>query len=197
MTCRRDSGPTNEPDPLADHRLTRLVGRMGLAGEDELHRALSALSSKPQQSLRIVQQQIRPLVGREAPRKAQRQCVGIEQMLRRFDLFGRARPMPPAAATAVRERIRRATCASAVRNCQSSASETQSDVASRVSASVPSQRSLPQASRPELVGFRRVPGRHVDAVGHVSDRYFGLRPAWKQRLQRCAGSPPRAGGSRR
>ena len=35
--------------------------------------------------------------------------------------------------------------------------------------------------RPKIVGRGRVPGRHVDSVGHVSDRDFVLRPARKER----------------
>lgn len=35
--------------------------------------------------------------------------------------------------------------------------------------------------RPKIVGRSRVPGGHVDSVGHVSYRYFVLRPARKQR----------------
>ena len=54
---------------------------------------------------------------------------------------------------------------------------------SRVSV-VPSQRSLPQALRPKIVGRRRVPGGHVDSVGHVSDRDFVLRPAREQRQKK-------------
>ena len=64
-------------DPFLNQRLARLVRRMGLAGKDELHRALR-IGQQAQQSLRVVQQQVRPFVGREAPRKAQRQCVGIK-----------------------------------------------------------------------------------------------------------------------
>ena len=37
--------------------------------------------------------------------------------------------------------------------------------------------------RPEIVGCRRVPGRHVDSVGHVSDGHFVLRPVRKKRLK--------------
>ena len=33
------------------------------------------------------------------------------------------------------------------------------------------------------VGFRRVPTRHVDSVGHVSDRHIVRWPAWEKRLK--------------
>ena len=67
----------NKVCPFLNQRLPRLVCRMCLAGDDELHRALGT-SQKPQQTLRIVQQQVRSLIGREAARKAQCQRVGIK-----------------------------------------------------------------------------------------------------------------------
>ena len=67
--------------PFMNQGLPRLVRGMGLASDDELHRALR-ISQQAQQTRRIVQKQVRPFVGREAPRKAQCQGVGIEEMLR-------------------------------------------------------------------------------------------------------------------
>ena len=81
-------GPPDELGPFLNQGLSRLVRRMGLAGKDELHRALG-IGQQAKQSLRVVQQQVRPLVGREAARKAERQCVGIEQMLRSVNRLGR------------------------------------------------------------------------------------------------------------
>ena len=83
-----DLGPANEVYPFLDQGLPRLVRRMGLAGNDELHRTLR-IGQQAKQSLRVVQQQVRSLVGGEAPRKAQRQCVGIKQMLCIFNRLGR------------------------------------------------------------------------------------------------------------
>ena len=37
--------------------------------------------------------------------------------------------------------------------------------------------------RPKIVGCCRVPARHVDSVGHVSDGHFVLRPVRKERLK--------------
>ena len=70
-------GLADEIDPFLDQGLPRLVLRMRLAGDDELHRALR-IGQQTKQPLRVVQQQVRSLVGREAARKAQRQCVGIK-----------------------------------------------------------------------------------------------------------------------
>ena len=37
--------------------------------------------------------------------------------------------------------------------------------------------------RPKIVGGRRVPGRHVNSVGHMADGHFVLRPVRKKRLK--------------
>ena len=59
---------------LADHVLARLVGGMGLAGEDELHRAVG-VEQQPAQALGLRQQQRRPLVRGEAAGEADGQRV--------------------------------------------------------------------------------------------------------------------------
>ena len=50
---------------------------MRFAGQDKLHRPLG-IGENAQQPVRIVKQQIRPLVGREAARKTQGQRAGVE-----------------------------------------------------------------------------------------------------------------------
>ena len=74
---RADLGPPDKLNPFLNQRLSRLVRRMGLAGEDKLHRALR-IGQQAKQPLRVVQQQVRPFVGRESARKAQCQRVGIK-----------------------------------------------------------------------------------------------------------------------
>ena len=81
-------GLADELDPFLNQGLPCLVRRMGLARDDELHRALR-IGQQAQQPLRIVQQQIRSLVGREAARKTQCQGIGIEEMLRPVHRLGR------------------------------------------------------------------------------------------------------------
>ena len=80
----------DEGDPAAEHRidgaavdllqmvLAGLVGGMRLAGEDDLHRAAAGVQDA-HQPLRVVEDQLGPLVAGEAPREADRQRVGIEQ----------------------------------------------------------------------------------------------------------------------
>ena len=74
--------------PFLNQFLPRLVCRMILTGDDELRRALR-IGQQTKQSLRVVQKQVRSLVGREAACKAQRQSVGMEKMLCTVKLLGR------------------------------------------------------------------------------------------------------------
>jgi hypothetical protein len=173
-------GPPDEMRSIPGSGLARLVLRMRLAGDDELHRALR-IAQQTKQPLRVVQQQVRPLVGREAARKAQRQRVGIKQMLRPSTASGDA----PEAASCRDNRSRAYSTRdllAAVRNCQSLASETRRMSCSRFPSS-PASGLCHRPFRPEIVGCRRVPGRHVDSVGHMSDRHFVLRPVREKRLK--------------
>src|ERR1039457_2620845 len=78
----------DEMRPLADESLPGLVRRMRLAGDDELYRALG-IAQKAKETWRVMEQQVRSLVGGEAARKAERECVGIEEMPGGFDILGR------------------------------------------------------------------------------------------------------------
>ena len=69
---------------LADQPLARLVGRMGLAGEDDLDRPLRIVEHLVQ-PLEVGQDQVGPLVRGEAAGEADRQHVGIEQVAGHFD----------------------------------------------------------------------------------------------------------------
>ena len=60
----------------ADQMLSRLVGGMRLAREDEQHRTLR-VAHDPVQRVEIAEQQRRALVGREAPPEADREHVRI------------------------------------------------------------------------------------------------------------------------
>src|ERR1019366_2807677 len=81
-------GPPDEMRPVPNQGLPALVRRMRLAGDDELHGTLR-IGQKTKQAWRVMQQQVRSLVGGEAARKAQRECVGIKEMPGGFDLLGR------------------------------------------------------------------------------------------------------------
>ena len=64
-------GAPDETRPFLDQGLPRLVRRVRFAGDDELYRALR-ITQEPKQARRVVQQQVRSLVGRKAACKAQR-----------------------------------------------------------------------------------------------------------------------------
>ena len=81
-------GAADEMDPFPNQVLSSLVRRMRLAGDDELYRPLR-IGQQTKQSRLVVQEQVRPLVGREAARKAECQEVGIEEMLRPVNRLGR------------------------------------------------------------------------------------------------------------
>ncbi len=55
---------------------------------------------------------------------------------------------------------------------------------------VPSQRSFPQASVHRSSAASRIPGGHVDSVGHVPDRHFALRPVREERLEQAPAHLP-------
>src|SRR5208337_3003443 len=74
-----------EKDPFADHVLAGLIRGMRLARDHELNR-IFLIGENPRQPLAIVQQQIRAFVGGEAPRKAERQSVGIEDVPGLFNI---------------------------------------------------------------------------------------------------------------
>ena len=139
----------------------------------------SRIGQQAQQPLRVVQQQVRPLVGREAARKAQRQRVGIEQMLRTVDRLGRRAgrgQLPGQSLAGVFDQ----------RAAGGGAKLPEPGVGDAANVLLqgfrrPQPAILAAGLRPQIVGRRRVPGRHVDAVGHVSDRHLVRRPARKER----------------
>ena len=156
---------------------------MRLAREDELHRPLG-IAQDAQQPVGIVQQKIGPLVSREAARKAEGQHVRIEDdaWAASIVLRGRLR-RPPAAGRDVRGHIPPVTCWLAVRISQSCRRRPCGYSASTVRRSQPSL--LAAGIRPEIVGGRRIPSRHVHAVGDVTDRHLVLRPSRERAAQRC------------
>ena len=81
--------PTHEIHPVVDQCLTGRIGRMGLAGENQLHRPLRMIQ-QARQALRVMQQQIGSLVRRESPCEAHRQYLRIEQALGAIELDRRA-----------------------------------------------------------------------------------------------------------
>ena len=83
-------GSADEMNPFLDQALSRQICGMRLAGEHELHR-LPRVGQQAQQSGRILQQEIGPLVHGEAAREAERQRIFAEHLSGAFNLFA-ARP---------------------------------------------------------------------------------------------------------
>ena len=170
----------DEIDPFMDQGLPRPVFRMCLAGDDELHRALR-ISQKAQQTRRVVQQQIRSLVGCEAPRKAQGQCIGIKQMFRHVNLFGRrarGSQLPGQSLASVFNK----------RLAGGEAKLPEFGIAEAANVLLqgfrrPQPAAFPTAFRPKIIGRGRVPGRHVHSVSDMSDRHFVGWPVGKKRLK--------------
>ena len=72
-------GTPGELHPLTDHFLPRLVSGMGLAGDQELDRALG-VSQEANQALRIVQQQSGTFVSGKPPGETQGQSLGVQNL---------------------------------------------------------------------------------------------------------------------
>jgi hypothetical protein len=77
-----------ERDDLTDHLLAVVVGRVRLAREHELHRAVPCGQQRVQ-PLGLRQQQRRPLVGREAPREAHGERLRVEHLVGPRDIRAR------------------------------------------------------------------------------------------------------------
>src|SRR5262249_17288305 len=74
-------------DDLGDQLLAAVVARMGLAGEDDLHRAVLVVDDGGQ-ALQVAKEQVAALVGGEAAGKADGQGFGIEHFVGAGDFGG-------------------------------------------------------------------------------------------------------------
>ena len=178
-----DVGPPDEMRPFLNQCLPSFVCRMGLAGKDELHGALRN-GQQTKQSLWIVQQQVRPLVGREAARKSQCQGVGIKQVFRLVNRLGRraggGQLSGQAGASVFNERLAGGNAEVPETLVGDSANVLLQGLRR------PQPAVLSTGRRPEVVGCRRVPGRHVDSVRDVADGHFVRRPVRKERPEEMA-----------
>src|SRR5690606_26613158 len=69
-----------QPVDAGDQLLALVVGRMGLAGEHELHRSLEVREDRAE-AIRVAEDERRALVGGETPSEADRERVGVEERL--------------------------------------------------------------------------------------------------------------------
>ncbi len=171
-------GSANEAYPFLNQRLTCLVRWVGLARNDDLHRAFG-IGQQAKQPLRVMQQQVRSLVSREAPCKAERQRVGIKQALRRVNRLGQragSRQFPGQPfASVFNERLTGRGAESPETGVRNAANV----LLQGLHRSQPA--ALSTGFRPKTVGVLRVPGWHMDPVSHVRNRNFVLRPVRKER----------------
>ena len=154
--------------------------RMGLAGDDELHRALEDWQ-EAQQSRRIVQQQVRSLVGRESARKSECQCIGIEEMSGLVDLLARRARGGELPGQSFASVLDEGLAGGGPKLPEPGIGDPANVLLQGLRRPQPAV--LSTRFSPEIIGRCRVPTRHVDAVGDVSDRYFVLRPVGKERLE--------------
>ena len=168
----------NETRPFLDQRLTGQVGRVRLARENELRRALGILEN-PEEPLGIVQQEVGPFVSRKAARKPEGKHPGIQPGLGPRNGLGSCSAHGHVPADAFAGIFHQGFSTDGtqrpelfVRNlpkvrCQSGRRSEPTILATSL--------------RPKIVCRRRIPGRHVHTVGHVTDRHFTLRPPGEER----------------
>ena len=179
---RRDLGPPDEVGPSLDQGLPGLVGRVGLAGEDQLHRALagwSAGAAAAPDRAAAGSAACRSRSGARSPASARRDrsscCAAVDRPPAR-------RPRRPAAGPAARARSRRAPARRRCASCQSPASDTRRMSCSSVSV-VPSQRSFPHASvQSSSASAESQLGMWTPLVTCPTG-HFGLGPAREERLE--------------
>ena len=121
------------------------------------------------------------LVGREAPRKAQCQCVGIEEMPRLLNRLGRRAGGGVVPGQALASVFNQRLAGGDAKLPKAGVGDAANVLLQGFRRPQPAVFST--GLRPKIVGCRRVPGRHVNSVGHVSDGHFVRRPVRKERLK--------------
>jgi len=124
-----------------------------------------------------MQQKIGSFVGRKAPRKTQCQRVGVKQMLRLFNRLGRCSGggiMSGQPFTGVFHQRLAGSDAKLPKIFVGDAANILFQSFRRPQPTV-----FATGLRPEFVGSRRIPGRHVNSVRYMADGNFILRPVRK------------------
>ena len=175
---RANLGALDEPVPFLNQGLARLVGRMSLAREDQLHWTLG-VGQKAYEPRRILEQQVRPLISRKAARKSEGQCAGPEGVLCSLDLVGgrpRTCKLQGETLANVGHEGRPGSGTKLPEPRVADAGNPLLEAARAVQPTI-----FTTGLRPQVVGRCRIPSWHVDSIGDVPDRHFILRPMRKQR----------------
>ena len=146
-----------------------VVGRMRLSGEHDLH-VPPRRRQQPDEAVGISEDQLGPLVRREAPREADRQRSRVEQRPRGDDGGGADVLLRPAIARALADKreeepLQRCRATSRAPRRESPARGSRSS-----GSSCRSRQSAPELALEELRHFEREPRRHVHAVGDRRQR---------------------------
>ena len=180
--------------PFLDQGLARLVCRMGLAGHDELHRALgigstNAAVAPDRAVVDWVSYRLRTAAQNPASMRRDRRDAFAP-----LQPSGATRRRRPVAGTTARGRIQQETCRRRCELPELGGGDTENVLLQCFRRSQPA--GLAAGLRPQIVGCRRIPGGHMNAVGHVAHGYFVRRPARKERLKEVPAHFP-CNGSRR
>jgi hypothetical protein len=194
------SGVARELDDPLHVALAVVVARVGLAGEDELERPLRSVDERDD-PVQLLEDQRRPLVGREAAGESDGQRVRVEQLVE-GDVVGLRDAVSLQQEPPARELDELAPQRVAQRP------ELLVRHEPRVEHPGPERRgvdlALParaQAALPEAAHRPLHPAEHVDAVRDVSDRHVVDRLAREEGLPHAPRDPPvelrdRVGGAR-
>ena len=177
-TRPRSCSERDRREDLLDHLLAGAVGRVGLAGEDDLDRTL-LVPQQLRQPLDVGEEQAGPLVRREAAGKADRQDLRVERRLRehratrrRLAVAGELVPQPAAG--------RRSAAPSFCRWCAS-----HSSVAGIASSALPEPAGLARASRSSRSASRCLVQCPADLVADPAGHVDAVRDRRGSRSARC------------
>ena len=126
-----------------------------------------------------MQQQVRSFVGCKTACKTQRQRIAVKQMLRAINRLGRRAGYSQLPGQSFASVFNKRLAGGGAKLPETGVGNAANVLLQGLRRPQPAV--LSTGFRPKIVGCRRVPGRHVDSVGHMSDRDFVLRPVRKER----------------
>ncbi len=161
--------------------LAAVVGRVRLAGDDELHRALG-VEQEAAQPLRVAQHQRQALVRRDAPREADGEHVGVEDGVRPAELGAGGTALQPRRAQPAAHLVHQPLAQHPSRRPHVGGGDGGDPLpALRLLGDLPADDALAQGEDLALH-----PGRRVHAVGDRRDRDLGLVEARPQPAEHAA-----------